>query len=810
MRQEQRDLGRKPAWHTTVGVGVSVGALALSLGIAATVPASGAGRAGDGTPAADARGADHALRLDAGYLTIDLDRSGTVVGLQDSRTGTGYLARGRSASLVSLVIDGKQIRPTRVVRHGALLTFSNKRAGYEIDVKAVGKDTYTTLEAVRVEGPDGGDVQTLLWGPLATDITRTVGESVGVVRDDDFAIGLRPLTDRTEGAWPQEYQDYGWEREVADNPSRLQVAPHEEWSAAGRTPWGSVLRAFTYDYTQQRQRQNLNGYRIPVGPLPGAGGRITGSKVALFGASPGLTPTVLSGIAKGEGLPYPTQNGQWQKAAQASSRSFLVLSDLTTGNVPRAARFAKAAGIDYVYSLPNSYGPWKSTGHYEFDASLGGDDAGAKKAVGLARAHGVRLGVHTLSDFIATDDPYVTPPPADDRLALGGSARLTSALAPGDRTLRLDAGTPLADGVHGRMLRIGDEFIAYTSARKAGDTWEVTGLRRAQWGSTAAAHAAGDRGARVILNGYGGAVGGHGIIDDIAGRLSTAWNRTGIMSNSFDGVESASESGWGSYGQARLVNGTFERTRQRDGFITETSRMSSNTWDALTRASWGEVGVTSMDQVFVNNEFYRANFLPGMLGWISLKGTDSLLGVENKMARGAGLDAGSGFQTSISSLAAGGDNGLRILDAIKQWETARDVGAFTGAQKARFRDQSTNWQLTAVTPGKEWSLQELDAKGEPMGEAQRVRTPTPKLSAEPLPKAHARDLYAAKLTTNTPATVRYEVTAGALPEGLRLNRDTGGITGKPPGPTKATFTVTARHASGLPDARANYTITVGR
>ncbi|MDJ1131393.1 Ig domain-containing protein [Streptomyces iconiensis] len=803
MGQEQRALRRSRAWRTAAGVG----ALALALGVTATVPAGAAG--GGGAPAG-ARSENRSLRLAAGYLAIDLDSAGTVVGLQDSRTGTGHLATGKSASLVSLVIDGRQVRPTRVERHGALLTFSNRRAGFAIDVKAVDHGAYTTLEAVRVEGPAGGDVQTLLWGPLATDITRTVGESVGVVRDDGFAIGLRPLTDRTEGAWPQEYQDYGWEREVADNPSRLQVAPHEEWSAAGRTPWGSVLRAFTYDYTKKRSRSNLNGYRIPVGPLHGPEGRITGSKVALFGASPELTPTVLSGIARGEHLPYPTQNGQWQKTAQASSRSFLVLSDLRTGNIPDAARLAKAAGIGYLYSLPNSYGPWKSTGHYEFDASLGGDDAGAAHAVALARANGVRLGVHTLSDFIATDDPYVVPAPADDRLALGGSARLTRPLARGDTTLYLDSGGLLADGVHNRVLRVGDEFLAYASARKTGDVWQVTGLRRAQWGSAAAPHAAGDRTARVIANGYGGAVGGNGIIDDIAGRLSTVWNRTGIMANSFDGVESASESGWGSYGQARLVNGTYARTRTKDGFITETSRMSSNTWDALTRASWGEVGVTSMDQVFLNNAFYKDNFLPGMLGWISLKAADSLLDVEGKMARGAGLNAGSGFQASVRDLAAGGDKSLGVLDAVKQWDAARNVGAFTEAQKARFRDPSTNWHLTAVTPGKEWSLQELDARGEPVGAAQRVRTPTPELSTAPLPPAHAHDLYETRVTTNTPATVRYEVISGALPEGLRLNKDTGGITGKPQRPTAARFTVLARHTDGLPDARANYTITVRR
>ncbi|RFC70428.1 Ig domain-containing protein [Streptomyces sp. AcE210] len=789
------------------------GAVALSLGVSAGAPSQAADRAArPAIPSGQTavHRAHGTVTLVAGYLAVGLDGAGTVVSLTDTRTGRDHAVDGRSAPLVSLVVDGEQVRPTRVTSAGgdrSLLRFTNRDAGVTIEVKAVARGGYTSLEAVHVEGPPGGDVQTLLWGPLATDVTRTVGESVGVVRDDDFAIGLRPLTDRTEGAWPQEYQDLGWESEVADNPSNLQVAPHEEWSAAGRTPWGSVLRAFTYDYTKERERGTTAGYRIPVGPLPVGQGQVAGSRIALFGAAPALTPTVLSSIASGEGLPYPTQNGQWQKTAQASSQSFLVLGDLDTASIPAAARFAKAAGLDDIYSLPNSYGPWRSTGHYQFDSSLGGSDAGAAAAVKDAERGGVHLGAHSLSDFISTDDPYVTAP-ADSRLALGGRARLTRGLTAEDTTVYLDDDALLGDGPHGRMLRIGDEFVQYATATRAGDEWQLTGVKRARWGSSAGAHPAGATAARTLLNSYNGALGGKGIIDEIAARLATAWNTTGIRANSYDGVESASESGWGSYGMARLVNGTYERNDRKDGFVTETSRMSSNTWDALTRASWGEVGSTSWNQVLVNNDFYRANFLPGMLGWISLKSSESLVSIEGKMARAAGLNAGVGFQGSVADLTAGGDRTLAVLDAIKQWETARNVGAFTDAQQARLRDLSTNWHLSVVTPGKEWSLQQVDASGNPVGSPERVTTPSPALTGTPLPRAHARQLYESRVTTNTPATVRYEVTDGALPDGLRLNKDTGGITGTPGKPGTSTFTITARSTAGLADATRRYHLTV--
>ncbi|MCX5107097.1 Ig domain-containing protein [Streptomyces sp. NBC_00378] len=762
------------------------------------------------------------IEIGAGYLKLKLDAAGTIVGLVDVRTGVDYMAPDRAASLVSLVVDGAQQRPTvvnRSGRGGRILSFRNTAANWTIQVEVVGKAGYTTFEAVAIDAPKDVDVQTLLWGPLATSISETVGTSVGVVRDDDFAIGLRPLTDRTEGAWPQEYQDMGWESEIDHDPDHVSVGSLEEWSAAGVTPWGSVLRAFTFDYTEERHRK-VNGYPIPVGPLPGRDGKVAGSKMALFGASPEATPTILSYIAAGEKLPYPRLNGQWQKASQASSQSWLVLGDLQTGNIPAAARFAKAAGMNRIYSLTSSYGPWESSGHYKFDSSLGGSDAGAAAAVDIAEANGVQLGVHTLSDFISTgDEPYnwswfprddYLTPPADDRLVTGGRASLTRPLTAGDTTVYLDSGALLAAGVHHSYLRIGDEFVSYGAAEQVGKEWKLTGVQRARWGSVAVSHAVGDRAARVVANSYGGAIGNHAVLDEISDRLTTAWNNTGITGMSWDGLESASESGWGAYGMAHLVNGTFRRTNAKDRFISETSRMTSNTWDALTRASWGEVGSTSMEQVFKNNKYLQANYLPGMLGWISLKGSDSLLTMEWKLARGAGLNAGAGFQSSVSSLVSGGENTTRLLDAIQQWETARNLGAFTAEQRARFRDLSTNWHLTVVEPGKRWSLQELDADGKPVGNPQAVVAPIPKLDAGPLPAAAKGALYETTVKTNTPATTRYAVTSGALPHGLVLNADTGGIVGTPVTPGTARFTITAYQSSGQPRAQRDYEIDVAK
>ena len=745
------------------------------------------------------------VQIPSGYLTVGLDSAGTVVDMVDNRTGTDRIAPGKAASLVSLVVNGQQQRPTSVTRSGDLLTFTNT-SGMAVDVRLVSKTGYTTFEVTRAVAAAGADLQTVLWGPLPTAVNQTVGESAGVVRDGTFAMGIKPLNDRTEGAWPRDYLSYGWQNEVIANPYSLQVDVLEEWSSAVKTSWGSLLRAFKFDYTKERARKNRGGSPIPVGPLT-ADATVVGSKIALYGSAPALAPTIMSNIASGEGLPYPTQNGQWQKTAQASSQSFLVYSDMSTTNVEKGADFANLAGVGNIYSLPNAVGPWQTTGHYQFSSQFGGSDANAKLLVDKAEAKGVHIGVHTISDFISSDDSYVRPTP-DSRLAAAGRAKLTRPLAAADTTLWLDGSATVVNGINGKTLRIGNEFITYTGNTQVGAEWQVTGLARAQWGSTATAAATGATASRIVIQQYGGPIGGLGIIDEISTRFGTIWNTTGIRANSFDGLEAASEGGWGSYGLARLVNGSYAKTTNKDGHVTETSRMTANTWDALTRASWGEVGFTSWNQVFLNNTYYQANYLPGMLGWIRLGGSDTLLSLENKMARGAGLNGGSGFQTSISSLTNGGTNALALLEAMKQWEAARNLGAFTEAQKVLFRDQSTNWHLSVVVAGKTWSLQQLDASGNNIGTAQTVTVATPSLVTSSLPAAVRGTLYEAKIVSSTPATIRWSVTSGALPAGLQLNKDTGGVIGVPTTTGQFDFTVTATNTSGQSNAQKAYRVTV--
>ncbi|WP_427896217.1 Ig domain-containing protein [Kribbella sp. GL6] len=757
------------------------------------------------------------LRIDAGYLSIALSNSGRVTALTDVRSGKDYLAPGKSAPLVSLLVDGHLEEPTSVTppvlpdqRHDPA-TLEFKLPSATVQVSVVRRPTYTTLAITGLHAKGGADVQTAFWGPLPTVISpknanQEVGEAAGVVRDQGFAFGLRPLNDKTVGAWPIEDGQYGFASDVTENPYDLQVDVMYEWSAAAVTPWGSLLRAYTYDYSKQRTRRERNGFNgsasFELGPLTGPDAGIVGSSVAVFGSAPELAPTVLSQVEVGEGQPHPTLNGQWQKVSQGSSASEFWL---TTGsnNVADYADLARASGLDWIYDATGGRGPWASTGHYGLSNAYQNSDDALAAGVRSANQRGVQMGAHTLSDFIEPNDAYLKAP-ADPRLAVRPGPRLTRALAPGDGQLYVDDVTRLAPGP-ANLLRIGNEFVSYTGQEKVSDTeWRLTGLTRGAWTSTPVAHSAGDAAQVVVKNSYGGAIGGLGVIDEIADRLATLYGKAGLKGISFDGLESASQSGWGSYGIARMVNGFYRDldAKAADGFVSEASRISSNTWSVQTRMSWGEPNITSLDQVIRNNRFYRANFLPGMMGQTTLSTTrkDAIVGA---LAVAASWNAGSQYYASLSlgSTSAGRD----LLAAVRAWESARNAGAFTPEQRAALGDTKRHWQLTTIAPDSEWSLQELDAAGAPLGAAQPVKAPVPHLDGNP-PTARAGALYEYKLGTNTPQTRKFTVTGGALPAGLTLDSDTGAITGIPAGPGTSTFTVSTDNGP-RPAAAATYTIT---
>lgn len=669
--------------------------------------------AGSPAPAAPASAADGAYTIRAGSLRIGLDGSGTVTGLVDADNGRDYASGTHRSPLLKLVVDGKQALPTSLSYNKAssTYTFTFGDKGVEIGVRAASKAGYATLEVTSVEAPSGVDVQTLLWGPITTSISKTVGETVGVVRDDDFAMGIHGLNDKTVGGWPDEFDKLSH----PDGPTKVGIGNQNwpfGWFSASQTHWGSILQAYTYDYTKTRHRyvgwSDTHEPDVPVQPLSGDDALIKGSKIALFGTAPGTVLNTLSRIETGEGLVHTKVDGQWGKTSQGSSQSFLVLGDLNTGDAAEASKYARRAGMRYIYSLPGVDGPWKSAGHNQFNSAFGGSDEGAAELAATAAAGGQSVGVHTLANLVDTNDPYVTPVPSKG-LATMGTVKLTRPLAADAKTAYVD-GDSVFSGGNEKVLRIGDELLTYSAVHQLSGSsteYEVTLDARQKWGTTAAAQPAGAELTRMQRYGYGQFVAGMPLIPEMAGRFAQIFNSTGIKAMSFDGLETATLTGHGTFATNKLVNGMYRKIEDTDDFLSEASNVLPGTWDAVGRASWGEGPLAnSLQKRYDHQLYFQRNYLPNMMGWVSYSPKDSVLSQEWQLSKMAGFNAGAGLQASVSALKSSG-NTAGVLDAWKEWEAARNAHAFTDQQMTAMKNPDSYWHLENTAPGKEWNLYDI-------------------------------------------------------------------------------------------------------
>lgn len=602
------------------------------------------------------------ITFDAGPLRLGLTAAGRLASLFYRPTQTECQAEGHPSSLLTLRVDGQELAATALEgdADGSVLRLSFGPEGSVAHIRVTPKSTHLVLELVAMDGPTP---ERITWGPLHTSIGAIVGETVCVVRDTQVALGLQSLNIQTS-------------------------------AAAAATEFGSRLHATAIERE----------------------GGVIGSRVALFACAADQALATIGEIEIAEGLPHPMLDGEWAKVSQTARLSYLI-APFGEDNLDEMLAFTSRAGFRYLYHP----GPFETWGHFRLHpASFPDGDESLRRCVQRAEAAGIRLGVHTLTGFITTNDPYVTPVP-DPRLARSATTTLTAAI---DATA---TEIPIADATDFRRpvlwesplntVIIGQELARY-GAISEGPPWRLLDCKRGAWGTTAAAHPAGADIGRLADHAYGTFYPGieNGLMDEMTERLVQLVNTTGIRQLSYDGLEGLSAYGYGGdYSRNRFVKQCY------DGFKTEVINDASNLlhylWHIHTRMNWGEPWGKPMregmaEYRFKNQEYFARNLFPRMLGWwhLRLAGGDleasTLEDFEWMFARAAGFDAGFAITTDLESLRGNGQAGA-ILDAARQWEEARLTGAFTADQRQRLRDPKTEWHLEAEGEGR-WRLLPVD------------------------------------------------------------------------------------------------------
>ncbi|MDO8952968.1 MAG: hypothetical protein Q7U86_10110 [Draconibacterium sp.] len=439
------------------------------------------------------------VQFQTSFVKISIDSKGFVTEIADLINGINYLATDTIAPLFSCRVNGEIIYPVSASVENQVLIFQFENE-LEAKIKVEEKTTHINFELIEFNQPE--NVEMIIWGPIPTTINKIIGETVGVVRGEEFAIGIQALNPKTLGGFPWTDNDCTPQFDIfeQDDYSDLSEANKRETlyrvEAAKPEKFGSTLQAYCRNRTKERIIENLS-HKKYVSPVFDDGG-IIGSKIALFGCPVEQTLETIGKIEIEEGLPHPTIDGVWGKTAQSASAAYLIY-DFGEATIDEAIAYTKKTGLKYLYHS----GPFKNWGHFELneEAFPNGWD-GLKTCVEKAEKAGIMIGVHTLSNFITTDDPYVTPVP-DQRLAKVGTSVLTENIDTKQTEITIESPDFFNQYENNNLktVMIGDELIRYQTVSESAP-WKLLNCERGAWGTKTTSHEKGNQVGKLADHGY--------------------------------------------------------------------------------------------------------------------------------------------------------------------------------------------------------------------------------------------------------------------------------------------------------------------
>jgi hypothetical protein len=729
--------------------------------------------------------AEAQVSFETKQFRLSLDGKGQVIEMTNLARKRNYLYTGDRSFLMSVRKNGSIIYPERLeVKSKSselVLSYPDKT---NATIKVDHNSDYISFELKKIT--DASSVELVLWGPFATTIGDTVGEVVGVVRDKEFGIGIQALNVKTLGGYPSAESDIQPSYDVFTNGNKVDVLKDDlnrqlfRGDVARSMPFGSTLQAYCRNRNKDRVIENWSHARY-LAPAFDDGG-VIGSKLAVFGVSTGNVLNTISAIEVKEKLPHPMLDGVWSKQSRNASESYLIMS-FGESNLQEAIDLTKQAGLRYLYHE----GPFETWGHFKLDSKQFPNNWPSLKAcVDKAKSQDVRLGLHTLSNFITTKDSYASPVP-DRRLAKVGYSVLMEDISTSSKEIAIqDPG--FFNQFENNTLKacvVGNEIIRYGSVSSS-TPWLLKDCQRGAFGTKAESHMKNDSIGKLMDHAYKVFLGNHELDQEIARTIARLFNETGLMQLSFDGLEGCWSEGMGDYGKQLFTQTWFNSlTPELQGkVINDASNPGHYFWHIYTRMNWGEPWYAGFRESQLqlrlkNQQFFRRNLMPSMLGWFSLRPETSIEDIEWMLARGAGFNAGFGLSTSIETLKKHGRKD-EILSTIKMWEDARLRGLFTDDQRQRMQDPKNEFHLVLKANG-DYELepvysaflvhqQKVKQPGEPVYSTFEFTNPTvAQVPAFTMTLGDKKDVDAELSFTNPTITVNQQ-DAFVLPVSLKPNQ----------------------------------------
>jgi hypothetical protein len=596
---------------------------------------------------------------------LALDGTGRIVSIKDALGGE-WAEKTEPGFLLQLVLAGKTVAPVHAIvdRNVIILSFPGGKIARIVEDD---RRSYLRYELTDISA----GVDAVIWGPVNTTVNDTIGQCVGVVRNVSVAIGIQGLNAKTSGG--QLVNEEG--------------AVFDRGSTAVPRPFGSSLQAFTVNRSMARKITVWGRWeKVPVPAIQD--GQLKGSAIALFACRPANVLAEIETITRQEHLPYPKLAGDWIKHSPAPGLPYMITS-FSESNVDSFLRLAKRMGMAGVYHED----PFDTWGNFRLKKELFPHGrAGFKVCATRAHAMGLRLGFHVLSNFITTNDAYVTPKP-DPRLASAGIDTLGEALSTAATEIVVRDTFYFAMRSDLNTVMIGDELIRYMSVTPT-PPYRLTGCTRGAFGTTASSHPAGSAVSRLIDHGYKVFFPDWQLQKEMAGNIARFINETGADQMDFDGHEGTYATGMGDYSLGVFAEEVFRLADHP--VVFGSSRANHYFWHVDDYLNWGEPWYggfreSQSDYRIANQRFYEANYLPNMLGWFLLSATTTTADIDWMLARAAGFHAGYALVVRKDAL----KNPFleEIVSHIQAWTEATKKGLFTEEQKAWMRDPGNDVAL---------------------------------------------------------------------------------------------------------------------
>ena len=624
------------------------------------------------------------INLRTDNFSLAITQNGQISEMTNPATGKNYLAPGEKAPLLKIRVGATWEEPSKALfntKSGEInLTYPVSKINAVVKV-TINKN-HLSFRLTKLN--DKEKVGAVVWGPYPTTISQTIGEVIGVVRDGQYAIGLQALNVKTLGGILKT------EGGVDDSRGNTAIAQ----------PYGSSLQAYSLDRSKPRHLSVWNNQYpdMPVAAIPVE--TTVGSAIALFGCPENETLDHIGTIELAEGLPHPLINGVWHKQSPETGRAYLI-SDFTESNIDEMLDFTQQAGLVSLYHE----GPFQSWGHFILDPkSFPNGNAGMKTCVEKAAKKGLRIGVHTLSTFINTNDPYVSPVP-DKRLSETGASSLSADVTATATEILVESNLYFKNIKPSTLhaVRIGDEIIRFRDVT-AEAPYKLLDCQRGAFNTKAVAHSKGEHAGMLLDYPYNTLFPNFDLQQEIAGNLGHFFTETGVSHMDFDGHEGCMSSGEGDYAIQAFAEKVFRDTKQT--LVNGTSRSSHYYWHICHYWNWGEPWYGGFresqgDYRLENQPLLERNFMPNMLGWFLLSATTSTEDIDWMMARAAGYHAGFALVARYKSLQKN-PNTTQLLALIKLWQEASKQKIFSSDQLARLKNPANDFHLEKE--GSEWKL----------------------------------------------------------------------------------------------------------